>query len=178
CRAPGLGWGARRFVLLQVAALMGGVALARPRDRWAPLVVAASFPTLVLVLNVQLDALLVLGIGLAVAADRRGRPLAAGLALGLTLVKPHLVVPLGCALLLAGRWRTLAGWLLAGLALVALATLRERHWMLDWLGATAASVGRNGREIDPAAWGWLLGLPDRRATLLTGAVSLALLAIV
>jgi len=174
----GLGWGARLFVLVQVGALFAGVAVACPRDRWAPPAVVASFPSLVLVLNAQLDGLVVLGLGLAVAGGRAGRQVPAGLALGLTLGKPHLVLPLACALLLGRRWRLLLGWLLAGAALVALVCLRDRRWMADWYGATAAAVGRNGRELDPGTWAWWAGLPDRRATLLTLSISLAVLAAV
>ncbi len=171
----GLGWGARLFVLLQVAAVFAGVAIACPGDRWAPLAAVASFPALVLVVNAQLDGLVVLGLGLALAASRARRQLPAGLALGLTLVKPHLVVPLACALLLRGRWRLALGWLAAVAGLAALVTLRDWRWLPDWYHATASALGRNGREIDPGTWAWWLGLPERQATLLAVCVTLAVL---
>ena len=175
--AAGFGWGGRLLLLVGLAALLAGVALAAPADRWAPVVVAASFPTLVLLLNVQLDGLVALGLGACIAAERSGRPVVAGLALGLTLVKPHLVVPVAAALLLTRRWRLLGGWGVAALGLVAVASARQASWMGSWLGATAATVGRNGRELDPGTWPWLLVGSGPRP-LLTLALSLAVLAAV
>jgi hypothetical protein len=101
--AAGFVWGGRLLVLVSLVALLAGVALAAPVDRWAPAFVASSFATLVLLLNVQLDGFVVLGLGAAIAAERSGRPAAGGLALGLTLVKPHLVIPVAVGLLLARR---------------------------------------------------------------------------
>ena len=67
-------------------------------------------PTALLLLNAQLDGIVALGIGAAFALW--SRPFLAGLALGLTLVKPQLVLPLGAALLVApalARPRRLGG---------------------------------------------------------------------
>jgi hypothetical protein len=175
--AAGFGWGGRLLILVGLAALLGGVALAAPADRWAPLAVAAGFPTLVLVLNAQLDGLVALGLGAAIAAERAGRPGVAGLALGLTLVKPHLVLPVAAAMLLARRWRLVAGWGLAALGLVVVASARHATWTWAWLEATWATVGRNGRELDPGTWPWLLE-PSWPRPLLTLTLSLAVLALV
>src|SRR5207248_1202358 len=83
------------------------------------------------------------------AAHRAGRDGLAGLALGLTLVKPHLMIPLAAALILVRRWRLLLGWVLAGLGLVALVSVRDPGWTAGWAHAASATVGRNGRELDP-----------------------------
>ena len=53
----------------------------------------ASVPTALLLLNAQLDGFVALGLGAAMALWTR--PFLAGLCLGLTLVKPQLVLPLG-----------------------------------------------------------------------------------
>jgi hypothetical protein len=175
--AAGFLWGGRLLLLAGLAALLAGVALAAPADRWAPVAVAASFPALALLLNVQLDGLVVLGLGAAIAAERSGRPTLGGLALGLTLVKPHLVIPVAVGLLLTRRWRMAGGWAVAALVLVALSSARQASWTWAWVETVLATVGRNGREIGPAIWPWLLG-PAWPRTLLTLATSLAVLGLV
>jgi hypothetical protein len=116
----------------------------------------ASVPTALLVLNAQLDGFVALGIGAAVALW--AQPFVAGLCLGLTLLKPQLVLPLGAALLLTRRWRVLAGWAVAGLVLLAASAALNPRWVLEWLPALGGTVKPVSREVDFPHLGTLL--PD------------------
>ena len=151
--------GGRAWILFGLACLALGTYLAtRPRPTSAILPVFASVPTALLLLNAQLDGLVALGIGAALAF--RNRPYIAGLALGLTLMKPQLVLPLGAALLLARRWHVLAGWATAGVALWASVAVLNPRWVFDWLAPTGTTITPGSREVDlphlgtllPASW--------------------------
>src|SRR5207245_10401216 len=97
------------WILSGLACLALGAYLAvRPRPPSEILPVFASVPTALMMLNAQLDGMVALGIGGALALW--SRPYFAGLALGLTLMKPQLVVPAGIALLVARQWRVVARW--------------------------------------------------------------------
>jgi glycosyl transferase family 87 len=114
----------------------------------------ASMPTALLLLNAQLDGFVALGIGAAVALW--AQPFVAGLCLGLTLLKPQLVLPLGAALLLTRRWRVLAGWAIAGLVLLAASAALNPRWVLEWLPALGGTVKPVSREVDFPHLGTLL----------------------
>jgi arabinofuranan 3-O-arabinosyltransferase len=147
--------GGRLWILLALASLALGLYLAvRPRPPAAALPAFASVPTALLLLNAQLDGLLALGIGGAIALW--SRPFLAGLCLGLTLMKPQLVLPAGAALLLARRWRVLAGWATAGAAMWAAASLLNPRWVLEWIPALNGPVGPGSREVDLAHFGTAL----------------------
>src|SRR2546423_6211773 len=103
--------GGRLWVLFGLAFLMAGVLIAtRSTPHWgggaerpwrspaAVLPAFASVPTALMLLNAQLDGIVALGIGAAFGL--RSRPYLAGLALGLTLMKPQLVLPLGVAMIM------------------------------------------------------------------------------
>src|SRR2546421_10813312 len=112
--------------------MSGGLYLAtRPLPPTAILPAFASVPTALVLLNAQLDGLVALGLGGAIALW--SRPYLAGLALGLTLMKPQLVVPVGVALIVQRNWRVLAGWAAAGVALWASFAVLHPRWGLDWL---------------------------------------------
>ena len=141
--------GGRLWILLGLACLAAGLLLAvRPRAPAAILPAFAGVPTALLMLNAQLDGIVVLGLGGALALW--SRPYLAGLALGLTLMKPQLVLPLGLGLILARRWRVLAGWATAGVALLAPTLALSPHWIFDWLAQTRSTVATGSREIDLA----------------------------
>ena len=154
--------GGRLWILFGLACLALGLFLAvRPRSPTALLPAFASaqpafasVPTALLLLNAQLDGLVVLGVGAAIALW--SRPWLAGLCLGLTLVKPQLVLPLGAALLLTRQWRVVAAWAIAGIALFGASTALSPRWMLDWLSAVGGTVAPGSREIDLAHFGTLL----------------------
>jgi hypothetical protein len=146
--------GGRAWILFGLACLALGLYLAvRPRPLSAILPAFSSVPTALLLLNAQLDGLVALGIGAAIALWRW--PYLAGLCLGLTLVKPQLMLPLGAAMLLTRRWRVLAGWASAGVVLLAAAAARNPRWVLDWLPALSTPVRPGSREVDLAHFGTL-----------------------
>jgi arabinofuranan 3-O-arabinosyltransferase len=141
--------GGRLWILFGLACLALGLYLAvRPRPPTAFLPAFASIPTALLLLNAQLDGVVVLGIGAAIALW--SRPWLAGMCLGLTLVKPQLVLPIGAALLLTRNWRVLAGWAVVGVVLTGAAAALNPRWVLDWVPALRTTVQSGGREISLA----------------------------
>jgi hypothetical protein len=189
--------GGRLWILAGLAALALGLYLAvRPRPPtaapsgakapppseqggnrpgfWPGLPAFASVPTALLLLNAQLDGFVALGIGAAWALWTQ--PFLAGLALGLTLLKPQLVLPLGAALLLTRHWRVLAGWLVAGVALLAASAVLNPRWVLEWVPAAGGTVQAGAREIDLAHVGILL--PRAYQALSIAIISLVTLAVV
>ena len=145
----GTNLGGRLWILAGLACLAIGLYLAvRPRPPTSILPAFASVPTAVLLLNAQLDGFVALGIGAAMALWTQ--PFLAGLCLGLTLLKPQLVLPLAAGLLLAGRWRVLAGWAVAGVVLLGASAALNPRWVLEWLPALGGTVQPGAREVDLA----------------------------
>jgi hypothetical protein len=135
----GTNLGGRLWILAGLACLAFGLYLAvRPRPPTNILPAFASVPTALLLLNAQLDGFVALGIGAALALWTQ--PFLAGLCLGLTLLKPQLVLPLAAGLLLSGRWRVLAGWAVAGLVLLGASAALNPRWVLEWLPALGGTV--------------------------------------
>jgi hypothetical protein len=148
----GTNLGGRLWVLFGLACLAIGLYLAvRPRPPSAILPAFASVPTALVLLNAQLDGMVALGIGAAISLW--SRPFLAGLCLGLTLLKPQLVLPAGAALLVTRRWRVLGGWAVAGLILWGSAALLNPGWVFQWLPALNGPVRPASREIDFAHFG-------------------------
>jgi hypothetical protein len=114
----------------------------------------ASVPTALLLLNAQLDGIVVLGIGAAISLW--SRQYLAGLCLGLTLVKPQLMLPLGAALIATRRWGVLAGWATAGVLLSGATALLNPRWVFQWLPALNGPVRPGSREVDLAHFGTVL----------------------
>ena len=138
--------GGRLWILFGLLCLIAGLYFAtRPRPPTAILPAFASVPTALLMLNAQLDGLVALGIGGAIALW--SRPWLSGLALGLTLVKPQLVLPVGFGLLIARRWKVLAGWAAVGVVLVAATLALNPHWIGQWLGQAGSTVQVGAREV-------------------------------
>jgi hypothetical protein len=143
----GTNLGGRLWILFGLACLALGLYLAvRPRAPSAILPAFSSVPTALLLLNAQLDGIVMLGVGAAIALW--SRPYLAGLSLGLTLLKPQLMLPLGAALLVARRWRVLGGWATAGVALSAVAAVLNPRWVFQWLPALNGPVRPGSREVD------------------------------
>jgi hypothetical protein len=154
----GTNLGGRLWILFGLVCLALGLYLAvRPRPPTAALPAFASVPTALLLLNAQLDGIVALGIGAAVALW--SRPFLAGLGLGLTLLKPQLVLPLGAALLVARRWRVLAGWAVAGIVLLAASAALNPRWVFQWLPAIGSTVTPGSREVDLPHLGTALPAP-------------------
>jgi len=153
--AFGTDLGGRLWILFGLLSLLASLYLAiRPRPAVAILPAFASVPTALMMLNAQLDGIVALGIGAGLALWPR-RYLA-GLALGLTLMKPQLVLPLGIAVIAAREWKVLAGWATAGVVLLAPTLLLNPRWPLDWLGQVRRTVAPVSREIDLPHLGVLL----------------------
>ena len=151
----GTNLGGRLWILFGLACLGVGLFLAvRPRAPAAILPAFASVPTTLLLLNAQLDGIVALGIGAAISLW--SRPYIAGLCLGLTLLKPQLMLPLGAALLATRQWRVLGGWATAGLALSAAAAAVNPQWVSQWLPALNGPVRPGSREVDLAHFGTAL----------------------
>ena len=138
--------GGRLWVLFGLACLGLGLWLATGRAPRLALPAFASVPTALMMLNAQLDGIVALGLGAAIALW--SWPFLAGLALGLTLMKPQLVLPVGLALVVARRWRVVAGWATAGIALWASFAVLNPRWVLEWLGPVGTTVQPASREVD------------------------------
>ncbi|HKC18502.1 MAG TPA: glycosyltransferase family 87 protein [Candidatus Dormibacteraeota bacterium] len=152
--------GGRAWILFGLLCMGAGFYLAiRGRPPSAMLPAFASVPTALVMLNAQIDGLVVLGIGSAIALWPRR--FLVGLALGLTLTKPQLVVALAIALVLLVRheWKVLVGWAVSGVLLLATTLAMSPRWVLDWLGQTRSTVQTGAREIDLPHFAVLL--PDR-----------------
>ena len=165
--------GGRLWILFGLACLAGGLYLAiRPRPPSEILPAFAAVPTALVMLNAQLDGIVALGIGAAIAL--RSRPYLAGLVLGLTLMKPQLVLPLGAALILTRRWKVVAGWAIAGAALLAPTLLLNPNWIGQWLAQTRATVAPVSREVDLPHLGVLL--PDAAQTVAVACLTVVAIA--
>ena len=139
--------GGRLWVLFGLACLALGLYLAtRPRPPTAILPGFGSVPAAVMLLNAQLDGIVALGLGAAIFLW--SRQYFAGLALGLTLMKPQLVLPVGAGLLATRRWTALAGWATSGVALWAAGSVFNPRWILEWLGPAGGTVQPGAREVD------------------------------
>lgn len=175
--ALGTDIGARLWIALELAALgLGMFLLAPPGRRLAALPAFAAVPTALTALNAQTDGLVVLGLGAAWALRRDDRHFLSGAALGLCLVKPQLVLPLGAALLVTRAWPELLGWASAAGALLLAVAARQPHWIVDWPRFLSLTAGRVGTELGPAQFVW--SSPLSRPQQLTGAGLVALAAIV
>jgi hypothetical protein len=169
----GTNLGGRLWILFGLACLALGLSLAarpRPPTEWLP--AFASVPTALLLLNAQVDGLVALGAGVAIALW--SKPYLAGAALGLTLVKPQLVVTVALALLVARRWRVIAGWAASGMVLLLSSLALNPHWVGDWLKSAGGTVQPGAREINLSHFGVLF--PTGAQT--TAEAGLALLATV
>lgn len=172
--------GGRLWMVTQAAAIVAGMyLLAREApDRWRWVAAVATVPTAVLLLNLQVDGLVVLGLGLGWHLWRRDRGFLAGLALGLCLVKPHLVLPLGLAVVLFRQWRVALGWGLALALLAGAVTLRSPNLVADWVRFSAGYAGHIGAEYALVGLVYAFGLTSRLALGLSLAAILAALALV
>jgi hypothetical protein len=147
--------GGRLWGMFGLACLALGIWLVTRPRRWLEALPAfAGVPAALVLLNAQLDGMVVLGIGAAFALW--SRPYLAGIALGLTLVKPQLVLPLGVGLLVARQWRAMAGWAAAGVVLWASVAILNWRWVLDWLSQTRNTITSGSREVDLPHLGTLL----------------------
>jgi hypothetical protein len=145
-----------------------------PRTLWL-LGAAAWYPVLYGLSLAQPDLAIVLLAAVAWRLAEHDRPYVAGAVLGLTVIKPQLVLLLPVVLLFAGRWRIVAGWSATAAVLVLLSLLliggqgvsdytallneaqhvtNNRYFTLAWLfGPGALSYAAQGVVIVIAAAG-------------------------
>jgi glycosyl transferase family 87 len=169
--ALGLGAGGRIWILAQVLALVAGLLLVSGgRELVRALAAVAGVPLVLLVGNAQLDGILVLGLGLAWRLYSNGRLVWAGAALGLTLVKPHLVLGVAAGLIAARCWRVLLGWSLAALALLAATLVLAPGTLGAWPAAALATAGHNGNDLSLPGLLYAAGVTPQPA-LLVGALT-------
>ena len=162
--------GARAWVLLQLVALGAGLLLLAEGDRWRALRAFAGAPAAILLLNAQTLGLVVLGLGLAWALYRRGRQVPAGLALGICLVKPQLLLPLAAALVVAREWRVIAGWTAALAGLAAVTALRLPDLLWQWPAFAVGRAGQMGTDLSLVGLVAPLGLPHGLSQVVSGGV--------
>jgi hypothetical protein len=165
------------WVLLSFAAY--GAAL----RRWAPAMpwLALSFPPLLVNVVTGQAGFLVASLFVGAMALLPKRPLAAGLLLGLLVVKPQLGLVLPFALAAGREWRAIAGAAASALGLVLLSLLvfGWSPWSA-WLGnagliASIASDGLAGWHRMASVYGALrlVGVPSSAAWLVHAAIALA-----
>jgi len=150
-------WAAAQLVAVCWAAAAAWRLYGGPR-RWTPLVVllAAAFPpTFFLVCFGQMSGFAVAGLVGFLAGLRANRPADAGVALALTAVKPHLLLPFAALLacVAATHRPTRIAAVVGGLVLVAAALfpmLWNPHVWADWLAATRAPT--DAFHLSPADW--------------------------
>ncbi|MGQ9926713.1 MAG: glycosyltransferase 87 family protein [Chloroflexaceae bacterium] len=121
------------------------------------------YPTFISLLKGQDTALILLGVSGWMAALRADRSLLAGLALGLTVIKPHLTLALGVPMLIA-RPRTAPGLLLSagGLGVLS-ALLVGAEGIRDYLAIIAVSNAGEGFGLNQHAMYNLTGALLRAA---------------
>jgi len=90
------------------------------------------FPVSVDLLHGQDSILYLFILVLCFRALRQSADLRAGMFLGLGLIKFHLVLPIALLFLLRGKWRVVAGFLLAGVALLLVST-----GLMGWAGVAS-----------------------------------------
>lgn len=124
------------------------------------------YPTFISLLKGQDTALILLGMAVWMAALCTRRPLLAGLALGLTAIKPHLTLALGVPMLLT-RPRTTPGLLLStgGLGALSVAMVGAEG-VRDYLALIALSNAGEGFGLNQDAMYNLTGALSRAAPVL------------
>lgn len=122
-------WSALMAVVLAVAIWLARPAITADRLPWLLAATFWAYPVVFGLSEGQPVPFVALGLVAAWRLAGLGRDFAAGAALGLTLLKPHLAWLVPIAFLVAGRWRVLAGYATVAVLLAL---------------ASAASVGVDG----------------------------------
>jgi hypothetical protein len=147
---------------LMAAAAAGAVLLLRPvsgvvqRYPWAVLAAVVLFePLLASLIGGQNTALTMLLIAAAVRAELSGRPVLAGVAVGLLAYKPQYGVPLAVLVAVGGRWRVLAGTAATWAALyLAGAVTSGFGWVGPWWEQATAFRDTNATVNGPLFVSW------------------------
>lgn len=186
---PGYQWSFLLHTILMMLALAGAIWALSPwlRSTGLPataLVVTslAFFPVLTAVAGGQNTVLSILLFALVARLDHDNRPVLAGLVAALLLFKPQFGVVIVPLVMVARRWRILAGWAMGAIALFGVSTLlMGGSWLTDWWNqaslfrdTNAVANGANFVSV-PGFVENLLGVGSHAAVLL-GYGSAALLA--
>ena len=166
---------------LMAAALAGAVRLLWPwlgRLQWPPVAIYAAalafYPLLRAVPGGQNTTLSLMLLAAAVRLDHEDRPVAAGVALALLLFKPQFGVVLVPLLVVARRWRVLAGWAggVVGLYLASV-LVSGWGWASEWWDQATAfrdlNVAANGANFVSLP-GFVENLSSARITLVAAYV--------
>ncbi len=145
------------WVVVSILALLAGLAVTAHTygmERWRVLLLFVLTPVCAICLFLgQQTPLLLLGLVLALYALRRGWYVAAGIALSLGWIKPHLMLPLALVAMAMVRWpaarRVLAGFLGATVALVLLSLLASGGEGLASWGDDLLHYGRTMDSLQP-----------------------------
>jgi len=137
---PGYQWSFLFHTILMMLALAGAVWALSPwlRNTGLPatalvVVALAFFPVLTAVAGGQNTALSILLFAVVARLDCDDRPVSAGLVAALLLFKPQYGVVIVPLVMVARRWRILAGWAMGAVALFAISTLlMGGNWLTDW----------------------------------------------
>ncbi len=157
-------WVLVHLALIAASALLLWRAFDGPkRFAWVAVLLALTFaPTVFLIGNAQLTAIVLFGVAGFVAASRANRPLLAGAALALCATKPHLIVPLGVWLLCAAcgsgfARNALLGAVVTGALMCVPPTLAASHVWADYLAAVTGPPDPRIRPLSewkPPLIGW------------------------
>ena len=148
-----------------------------PRRRWLTLLATAVLPGVVWAALSGQCAFVVGALAIAAVVRLDRRPVLAGVALGLALaLKPTLLIMAPLALAATGRWRALAGAVVAGGAAVGLSAILfgVQPW-IEWLTVAPGYLAKIGTDpryataiISPAVLASQLGLSGPTAWLWKG----------
>jgi hypothetical protein len=142
---------------LSLGLLAAGWPTAR-NPSWLLMLAATSFFPLITALMIgQSTALVLLALAGASAALKYDRDELAGGVLGLALVQPSLLPPILLGLVLARRWRVLAGFAVAAAGLIViLMPVLGVTWPLEYLGFAVDPshwvLGRSPGGLGPQTW--------------------------
>jgi hypothetical protein len=120
------------WLVVSIAALVAGWWLAAPGTGWRHAVwliaALAWYPVQYSLSLAQSDLVLLLAVTACWKLGERGRPYAAGVVLGASVLKPQLLLAVPAVLLVAGRWRIAAAWAVTAgaLAIVSLAMIGQQ----------------------------------------------------
>lgn len=146
---PGfLAWTLAHLLVLVLYQLRLARAFGVARPGWLIVAVLLSPPAFIHLVMGQISVWLMVFFGEALVAFDRGRPLRAGLWLGLMFFKPQALVLIVPALAVAGQWRVLGG--MAAMVVMALAPMLAIHsgWLIDYVTGLRHFVGATGQVMN------------------------------
>lgn len=146
---PGfLAWTALHLVVLVLYQLRLARAFAVARPGWLIVAVLLSPPAFIHLVMGQISVWLMVFFGEALIAFRRGRPLRAGLWLGLMFLKPQTLVLIVPALAVAGQWRMLGGMVAAAAAALVPTLVVAHGWVIAFVTGLGRFVNATGQVMN------------------------------